>query len=85
MVCASLSTDLQDPDYRLEGPRSYLSICSKPGVQWVEKKLGTSEFSEPARRFTSYITGQLKIEGRLSSTRMPEPDAATAWRYTAGN
>lgn len=32
----------------------------------------------------SYITRYLKIEGRLSTERTPEPDKETAWVYTRG-
>ncbi|KIV79464.1 hypothetical protein PV11_07026 [Exophiala sideris] len=65
------------------GPRSFLSICSKPGTRWVASKTGSSTFSQSARKFTSYITSRLKIERMLSKEQKPEPDQETAWRFTS--
>ncbi|OAL39604.1 hypothetical protein AYO20_01001 [Fonsecaea nubica] len=64
------------------GPRSFLSICSRPGMQWVASKTGSSSFNDTARTFTTYITRRLKIEKNLSKERKPEPDQEIAWRYT---
>ncbi|KAK5162732.1 uncharacterized protein LTR77_011215 [Saxophila tyrrhenica] len=66
----------------LPGPRSYLSICSKPGVRWVNGKTQSVDFSQTAAEFSSYITGRLKMDTDLSSARVPDPDPQTAWRYT---
>ncbi|KIW27762.1 uncharacterized protein PV07_07470 [Cladophialophora immunda] len=74
------SSEISNWEYH--GPRSFLSICSRPGIQWVASKTGNSSFNTSARTFTTYITGRLKIEKMLSKERKPEPDQEIAWRYT---
>ncbi|KAH0846011.1 putative fungal specific transcription factor [Fonsecaea pedrosoi] len=69
-------------NWEYHGPRSFLSICSRPGMQWVASKTGSSIFDDTARTFTTYITRRLKIEKNLSKERKPEPDQEIAWRYT---
>jgi hypothetical protein len=64
------------------GPRSYLSICSKPAVKWVCKQTGSTDFAESASAFVCDVSRHLKMDSDLSASRMPEPDAETAWRYT---
>jgi hypothetical protein len=70
----------------MAGLRSFLSICSRPRIQWVARKsksCGTS-LSDSARAFTIYITRRLKIERRLSTARILEPDLETSWAYVRG-
>ena len=66
------------------GPRSYLSICSKPAVKWVSEQTSSTNFAESASAFVCDVTRRLKMDVDLSTSRMPEPDAETAWRYTKG-
>jgi hypothetical protein len=68
----------------ISGPRSYLSICSKPAVKWVSEQTRSTNFAESASAFVCDITRRLKMDGDLSISRMPEPDVETAWRYTKG-
>lgn len=46
------------------------------------KKTRSSSFSEYANKFTLNITRRLKIEKGLSTSRKPDPDPQTAWKYT---
>ncbi|KAI1616602.1 fungal-specific transcription factor domain-containing protein [Exophiala viscosa] len=78
--CCISSSEISNWEYH--GPRSFLSICSKPGIQWVASKSGSSTFNHSAKKFTTYITSRLKIEKMLSRERKPEPDQETAWRFT---
>lgn len=64
------------------GPRSFLTICSKPGIQWVSQRAGTSTFQESAGTLTRDVTRRLKIEKKLSKERTLEPPAALAWKYS---
>jgi hypothetical protein len=85
MACTGFEFIKEKAKLIVPGPRSYLSICSKPGVKWVSKKTGSKRFDESAGKFAAYITHRLKIEKSLPTTRRPDPDIATAWRYTNGN
>ena len=66
------------------GPRSFLSFCSKPGINWVTSKVKTSGFDSVAKRLIVDMTRMLKIDGNLSSERAKEPASEMAWQYTAG-
>ncbi|KAK4499510.1 hypothetical protein PRZ48_010025 [Zasmidium cellare] len=71
----------QAPSHEYFGPTSFLSLCSKPGIDWVNSK-STSENFEPVA--VSLMTGmarRLKIEGTLPPVRATEPEASTAWKY----
>ncbi|KAH0828549.1 putative fungal specific transcription factor [Fonsecaea pedrosoi] len=67
--------------YEYHGPRSFLSICSKPGIQWVTDRCGCSGFQESAITFTREIMRPLKMEKRMSPVRAPEPSANDACVY----
>ncbi|EXJ68312.1 uncharacterized protein A1O5_08927 [Cladophialophora psammophila CBS 110553] len=69
-------------NWEYHGPRSWLSICSKPGVQWVMEKVGNSSFQDAASAFTEDITRRLKIDIDISGERHPDPSPETAWAYT---
>jgi hypothetical protein len=66
------------------GPRSFLSICSTPAVRWVSEQTNSTNFAESASAFVCDITRSLKMNDDMAVTRMPDPDAETAWRYTKG-
>lgn len=68
-----------------QGPRSYLSICSTPGVRWVSENTGSSLFGEVAKHFTETLTQILKIRRNLSTTKQEEPEPALAWKYSQGS
>lgn len=67
------------------GPRSYLSICSKPAVRWVSEQAKSTDFAKSASAFVCDITQRLKMDGDFAISKMPDPDAETAWRYAKGN
>ncbi|KAH7068618.1 fungal-specific transcription factor domain-containing protein [Paraphoma chrysanthemicola] len=69
-------------NWEYHGPRTFLSICSKPGSQWVIDRTGHAEFLESAMILTRYITRRLKIEKRLASARNPEPNTEMANRFS---
>ncbi|TVY34894.1 putative transcriptional regulatory protein [Lachnellula occidentalis] len=72
----------ESSDWEYHGPGSFLSICSKPGMNWVGEKTGSSDFIAIAGMFTRDVTRQLKLDCKISLDRTPEPDRETAWRYT---
>lgn len=61
-----------------------MSICSKPGVEWVTEKVGVTGFAGSASTLTIDITRRLKIEWKLSREQTPEPNKESAWRYIKG-
>jgi hypothetical protein len=67
-----------------KGPRSYLSICSRPGIRWVIENTGSSAFDDIARSFTKSLTQILKIQRNLSADRHEEPDPPLARTYAQG-
>jgi hypothetical protein len=71
----------QNSHWEYHGPGSFLSICSKPGMDWVANKTGVSDFVEVAKTFNRDISRHLKLGENISSERAPEPDRETAWRY----
>ncbi|KAF4453500.1 Transcription factor [Fusarium albosuccineum] len=73
------SEELSNSEYH--GPRSFLSICSTSGVQWVCKKTKGSEFTGFASRLTRDITRRLKIDTKAIKDRTPEPTPELAWKY----
>ncbi|KAK4623535.1 ABC-transporter-regulating transcription factor [Fulvia fulva] len=75
-----LPSDMTNWEYH--GPRSFLSVCSKPAVKWVSEQTGRADFADIASYFASDITRRLKMDADISPTRAPEPDAETAWQYT---
>ncbi|TVY54622.1 putative transcriptional regulatory protein [Lachnellula cervina] len=72
----------ENSDWEYHGPGSFLSICSKPGVDWVGEKTGSSDFIGIARMFSRDVTRLLKLDCKISLDRTPEPDRETAYRYT---
>ncbi|EXJ63292.1 uncharacterized protein A1O5_11613 [Cladophialophora psammophila CBS 110553] len=71
----------ESSNWEYHGPRSYLSICSKPGIQWVSQKIGNPAFQEAAGTLTRDVTRRLKIEKKMSKERTPEPPGSIAWKY----
>jgi hypothetical protein len=71
----------ENSDWEYHGPGSFLSICSKPGIQWVVDKTGSSDFISIARSFSREVTRPLKLGRKISSERVSEPDQETAWKY----
>ncbi|KIW30214.1 uncharacterized protein PV07_05973 [Cladophialophora immunda] len=71
--------DLANWEYH--GPRSYLSICSKPGIHWVSSKTGTDTFQDSAFRLTKEVTRSLKLESGLTKEKVAEPTVEAAQRY----
>ena len=71
----------ENSDWEYHGPGSYLSLCSKPGVDWVAERTGSSEFSHIARTFSRATTRPLKLDQKINPERAPEPDRETARRY----
>ncbi|KAH7385829.1 fungal-specific transcription factor domain-containing protein [Pyrenochaeta sp. MPI-SDFR-AT-0127] len=63
------------------GPNSYLSICADAGVNWIASRIGASSFDACATSLVSTISQKLKLSGRLSKDRIPEPCKETAWLY----
>ncbi|KIW45781.1 hypothetical protein, variant [Exophiala oligosperma] len=78
----SQSTETGALEYH--GEASYLSICSQAGANWASSSLGLSDFTSSAMSLRSFVSGRLKLQTELSSTRAPEPDAPTAWKYAKG-
>jgi hypothetical protein len=53
-------------------------------VRWVSEQTKSTSFAKSASAFVCDISRRLKMDGDLSISRMPDPDAETAWRYTKG-
>lgn len=73
----------ESTNWEYHGPRSCLSLCSQSGMEWVERRTGIRGFRSSAQKFTNDITRRLKLSSRLSIRRVPDPDGATAWKYTS--
>ncbi|KAL5314332.1 hypothetical protein ACEPPN_018758 [Leptodophora sp. 'Broadleaf-Isolate-01'] len=71
----------ENADWEYHGPGSFLSICSKPGIDWVTEKSGSTDFVGIAKAFSRDTTRPLKLDGKINPERAPEPDPETAWRY----
>jgi hypothetical protein len=69
-------------DTRELGPGSFLSICSKSGIEWVADKTGVADFANMARQLSVDVSSQLKLDTALSTKRIEDPDEATAWQWT---
>lgn len=67
-----------------EGPQTTLSICSKPGVKWVNDRLGNEQFGPIAARLVQDITRRLRLLRSVPASRTPEPPAEDAWKYANG-
>ena len=67
------------------GPTSWLSICSEPGLQWVVKQTGRSEFRNYAKALAESWTKRLKVSSNRNMQRATEPDREIAWKYSTGN
>jgi len=67
----------------ITGPGSYLSICSKLGVEWVTEKTGVPEFAQMARGLAFDICRRLKLEPGSLHGRVPEPEPEqeVAWQF----
>ncbi|KAK5304001.1 hypothetical protein LTR99_004457 [Exophiala xenobiotica] len=68
--------------WEYHGPRSFLSLCSKPAIGWVGEKTGSLRFADVAIAFTKDVTRRLKMEKRVSKDTVPEPPPEIAWTYT---
>lgn len=65
------------------GPGSFLSICSKSGIEWAIEKTGFRDFGQIARSLNIDVSRALKLSTPLStSSREPEPDEDTAWLFS---
>ncbi|KAH8807431.1 hypothetical protein F5884DRAFT_899829 [Xylogone sp. PMI_703] len=70
--------NLTDSEYH--GPRSFLSICSKPGISWVLEQTGASSYREYAETLLADVTKLLKFN-KSTRIRAAEPDEATARKW----
>ncbi|KAH7110699.1 hypothetical protein EDB81DRAFT_926799 [Dactylonectria macrodidyma] len=68
-------------NWEYHGPRSFLSICSTSGVQWVCSKTGGPAFTEFASRLSRDITRRLKIDTNDIKDRTTGPSPELAWKY----
>lgn len=72
----------ENSDWEYHGPGAFLSLCSKPSVDWVAERTGSAEFAQIARNFSRSTTKPLKMDEKINADRVPEPDMATAFRYS---
>ncbi|KAL3488355.1 fungal-specific transcription factor domain-containing protein [Aspergillus germanicus] len=75
--------DITQINWEHHGPGSWLSICSKPGIQWVASRAETNQFGQIAHSLVMDWTKHLTMKQNLSRERYPEPDLDTASRYVA--
>lgn len=71
----------QNSNWEYHGPGSFLSICSKPGIDWVAERTGVDTFVDVAKTFSTEIARPLKLEQEISTNRVPEPGPEAAWKY----
>ncbi|KAJ3545769.1 hypothetical protein NM208_g2356 [Fusarium decemcellulare] len=64
------------------GPGSFMSFCSKSGVEWVSLKTGVPDFDQLATRLIADVGRCFRCQSRTCLLREPEPNEATAWLYT---
>lgn len=67
--------------WEYHGPGSYLSICSKAGVQWVIEQSMIPDFTNVTRNFSREISHVLKLDQPLGLNRTQQPDEDTALEY----
>lgn len=66
----------------MTGPRSFLSFCSQPAVNWVISRVHTPEYTGVINRIITDLARMLKVNGSLSNGRASEPLPEVAWQYT---
>lgn len=74
----------QSPNPEELGPRCFMSFCSRSSIDWVASKVKAPGFPGVARNIAIGLARVLKVSGSLPASKAPEPDQATAWRYTRG-
>ncbi|RTE70341.1 hypothetical protein BHE90_015271 [Fusarium euwallaceae] len=72
----------EESSYEYHGPGSFLSFCSKSGIEWVSQKTGVPDFDQLATRLMADVCRWFRSQSRACPLREPEPDEATAWLYT---
>lgn len=63
------------------GPGSFLSICSKSGIEWVAERTGVADFAQIAQSLISDVSQALKLATSIPASREPEPPEDIAWAY----
>ncbi|KAK6365711.1 hypothetical protein LTS17_011098 [Exophiala oligosperma] len=71
----------QELTYEYHGPGSFLSICSRSGIDWVNEKTGNNDFGTIARGLISDVSRALKLKEPIPTVREPEPEEVMAWKY----
>lgn len=72
----------ENSDWEYHGPGTFLSLCSKPSMDWVAERTGSTDFFQIAKNFSRSTTKPLKLDQKITAERAPEPDIATAFRYS---
>lgn len=67
-----------------QGPRSIMSMCSKPAIEWVRERVKTPDMQVTSQKFAEGVAQRLKMDRPLSFERQPEPSELDAWRYAKG-
>ena len=76
---------LHSVNWEYHGPWSWASICSRRGIRWVCDRTKSEEFGDIAGRTMKAWSKRLKMQrSQTISTRYPEPDQETAWKYVSG-
>ncbi|KAL2836399.1 fungal-specific transcription factor domain-containing protein [Aspergillus pseudoustus] len=75
--------DIKQINWEHHGPGSWLSICSKPGIQWVASRAETSQFGQIAHTLVMDWTKHLTMTHNLNRARYAEPDMEKASHYVA--
>ncbi|OAG42910.1 hypothetical protein AYO21_02861 [Fonsecaea monophora] len=72
----------EEMTFEYHGLGSFISICSKPGIDWVCRRTGSTDFEKTARKLASDVCHRLKLEDLTTIAKEPEPSEADAWAYT---
>ncbi|KAH8650766.1 fungal-specific transcription factor domain-containing protein [Ilyonectria robusta] len=67
---------------KVKCPGSFLSFCSKSGIEWVTLKTGVPDFDQLATRLMADVGHCFRCQSRACPLREPEPNETTAWLYT---
>ncbi|KIW99291.1 uncharacterized protein Z519_00954 [Cladophialophora bantiana CBS 173.52] len=64
------------------GPGCWLSVCSPPGLAWIQQRTGVDEFTGIAADLTVAWAKQLRLERNEPTLRTSEPESELAWKYS---
>jgi len=77
------STPCETDDKEPRGPSRFFPIFSDGAIDWMSQQSGLSHFVSTARRLAADFLNNEKLHEAVQPERAPEPDFATAMKWTA--